>query len=276
MEEKHGSLVRAMRRERARAAAAGGSRSAFLSVTTGMGSLIEAVASHLDGVSVRTGAKVRRITKLTNGSAEARYSVELEGGESIAADHVVLATPAYAAGEALRELCPETAATLAEIPYVSTATVFLAYRRADVAHPLDAVGFIVPRALGRPILAGTFVSSKWHKRAPEGHVLLRAFFGGAWGEEQLEKSDDGLVGVARSELQAFIGLEKEPLFTRVFRFTRSNPQPIVGHGARLTRIREGLARSPGIYVAGSGIDGIGIPDCVRQAGEVAEAISRQT
>ena len=234
----------------------------------GMGALVAAVASRLEGVNMRTGARVRTVTKRDDagGTGGARYAVEVDGGEAIPADHVVLATPAHAAADALRALDPSAADALAAMPYASTATVFLAYRRADVAHPLDAVGFIVPRSLGRPLLAATWVSSKWEHRAPEGCVLMRCFFGGAWGEANLKKDDGELVRMARDELSRFMGLPAEPLFSKVFRFDRSDPQPVVGHLARMQRVRDSLARSPGLYVIGSGIDGVGIPDCVRQAG----------
>jgi oxygen-dependent protoporphyrinogen oxidase len=141
-----------------------------------------------------------------------------------------------------------------------------------VKHALDAVGFIVPRSRGRPILATTWVASKWVSRAPEGHVLIRSFFGGAWGEEILAKDDEGLVALARSELRDLMGLDAEPMFAKVFRFVRSNPQPVVGHVARLGRIRAALERRPGLYVAGGAYDGIGLPDCVRQGEAVAAKI----
>ena len=130
----------------------------------------------------------------------------------------------------------------------------------------------MPRALKRPILATTWVSSKWQGRAPADRVLIRAFFGGAWGEEVLANDDAQLAAIAESEISAFLGVGGAPLFTRVFRFNQANPQPLVGHLTRVAKVRTMLGRWPGIHVAGSGFDGVGIPDCVRQAGEVAGAI----
>ena len=116
-------------------------------------------------------------------------------------------------------------------------------------------------------------SSKWRGRAPEGHVLLRAFFGGAAGEEILGSADDELVRVARSEIRALMGIDAEPRLTRVFRFARASAQMRVGHLPRMREVRERLAsRAPGLLVAGGGYDGFGIPDCIRQGEDAARAL----
>src|SRR2546430_12534589 len=54
----------------------------------------------------------------------------------------------------------------------------LGYRRADVPHPLDGFGFVVPRREGKALLAATFSSVKYPGRAPAGHALIRCFMGG--------------------------------------------------------------------------------------------------
>jgi oxygen-dependent protoporphyrinogen oxidase len=162
---------------------------------------------------------------------------------------------------------------LSSMSFASTATVFLGYRRSDVHHPLDGTGFVVPRPLGRPILAGTWVSSKWKGRAPEGHVLMRAFFGGSLGEDVLSRDDHGLVQLARDELGALMGFDAEPVLSRVFRFVGKSPQMRVGHLVTMRTIRDRLALlAPGVRLAGGGYDGIGIPDCIRQGQEAAREL----
>src|SRR5262249_55580794 len=137
--------------------------------------------------------------------AEDAWRVVTAGGEALVADHVVFAGPAYIAAAATRDLDPELSKALDAIRYVSTATVFLAFRAEDVPVPLDAVGFIVPRGERREILASTWVSSKWEGRAPEGHALIRVFFGGAGREAVLEHSDAELAKIAEREIEATMG-----------------------------------------------------------------------
>jgi oxygen-dependent protoporphyrinogen oxidase len=272
MEREHGSLVRGMQAARKqRAAAAGGKEaSAFLSLEGGVGELVDALVKQLraEGVAMRTGASARAI-----GRAEGRWAVDLEEGERVEADAVLVAAPAHAASRLLRPVDEDAADAIGGIEYGSTATVFLGYRRGEVAHPLDAVGFVVPRSLGRPILASTWVSSKWRARAPEGHVLLRAFFGGAHGDEMLEQPDDALVEMARGELRALMAVDAEPVMARVYRFRGASAQMRVGHLAKMRAIHDRLAGvAPGVRVAGGGYDGVGIPDCVRQGQEAAKAL----
>jgi oxygen-dependent protoporphyrinogen oxidase len=104
-------------------------------------------------------------------------------------------------------------------------------------------------------------------------VLVRAFFGGAWGERVLAQSDASLVELARRELAALMGLRAEPAVSRVFRFDRATAQMRVGHLAAMRAIRRKLERAArGVLLAGGGYDGVGIPDCVRQGQEAGAAL----
>ena len=154
--------------------------------------------------------------------------------------------------------------------YASSATVTLAYRRADVPHPLDGFGFVVPRVERRALLACTFSSVKYPGRAPEGLALLRCFLGGALDESALERSDDDLAATARAELRDALGVSAEPVLVRVRRWPHAMPQYRVGHLDRVDAIERALGRLPGLALAGSGYRGVGISDCVR-SGEAAAA-----
>jgi oxygen-dependent protoporphyrinogen oxidase len=238
--------------------------SPFASLRGGMGTLIDALARALPEGSVQTGTAVTAIER-----AEVGFRV-VTGGAVHAADAVVLATPAHVAARVVPDA--ELARELGAIPYVSTATVFFGLARARLAHDLAGFGFIVPPGEAR-ILASTWVSSKWAGRAPEGSALIRAFVGGARDPDRVAGStDDELIGLARTELEKLMGPLGTPLFTRVHRYAQSNPQPLVGHRARLDRIRARLATLPGLEIAGAAYDGVGIPDCVRQANAAASRI----
>jgi oxygen-dependent protoporphyrinogen oxidase len=272
-EAKYGSLVLAMRAQRAAARAKGGKpASAFVTLRDGMGTIIDRLVRDL-GPRVRTGVDVSSVSWL-EGQREVsgRFAVEVLGGAPLFADDVVLATPANAASRLLAVLEPRASELLGGIPHASTAVVFLALRRADIARPLDATGYIVPRSLGSLVLAATWVTSKWDGRAPAGTVLLRVFLGGAGREEVVSRDDAALIRLATDEVRSRMGAVGEPILTRVFRFTSASPQPLMGHLDRIAEVNRRLAARPGLYVAGSGYDGVGIGDCVRQAGRVAEAI----
>ena len=248
-----GSVLRAFRALRSRPSSNG----AFVSLPGGTGELIDTLATALDGticLDVRVNA-LHRIGMLR---------IETSRGP-IDARAVILAVPAYVAGSLLRGFDTTLAAFCDAVPYASTATVALGFRREHVAHPLAGTGFVVPRIERRGLLAATWISSKWPGRAPEGHVLLRGFLGGGRDPHRLDDSDQMLIDTTRHELGALLGISGEPLFVRVYRFTKQSPQYEVGHLERVAQIEQRLAAIPGVFVTGSGFRAIGIPDCVADA-----------
>jgi oxygen-dependent protoporphyrinogen oxidase len=273
-EAKYGSLVLAMRAQRkaARRSPHAGPASAFVTLRGGIGGLIERLASRL-GPRLRNGTRVSSVSRLPEGDPRGRFAVEIEGEAPLFAQDVVAAVPANAASRLLGSIDARASEILGAIPHASTAVVFLALRSSDVERSLDATGYIVPRTLGSPVLAVTWVSSKWDGRAPAGTVLLRVFIGGAGRDDVVTKDDEVLVGMAREEVRDRMGVLGPPLFSRVYRFMHASAQPLVGHLDRIREVTERLAASPGLYAVGSGYDGVGIPDCVRQAERVAEAIT---
>ncbi|MFS4091672.1 protoporphyrinogen/coproporphyrinogen oxidase, partial [Streptomyces sp. AF1A] len=158
------------------------------------------------------------------------------------------------------------AGELAAVEYASMALVTLAYRRADLKLP-EGSGFLVPPVDGRTIKASTFASQKWGWIAEEdpGVVVLRTSVGRYGETEVLQRDDADLVEVSRRDLRAATGLDAVPLETRVTRWTDGLPQYPVGHHARVARIREHVAKLPGLAVCGAQYDGVGIPACIASA-----------
>jgi oxygen-dependent protoporphyrinogen oxidase len=142
-----------------------------------------------------------------------------------------------------------------------------------VTHPLNGSGFVVPRAEGSGILAASWLSSKWPHRAPEDHVLMRAFVGGGRDPEALQHTDAELIARSLAALRPLLGISGDPLLTRVYRFERASAQHEVGHMERIAAIEHALATRPGLYVTGSGFRGVGIPDCVADARATARKVS---
>ncbi len=248
-----GSVLKAFRQLRTAPSADG----AFVSLPGGTGELVERLVAALPVDTVTCDTAVQSLSR--DGAA---FAVTTSRGETVRARAVILAVPAYVAGQILSDLDPDTAGLCRQVQYSSTATVALGYRRDQVRHPLNGSGFLVPKAEGSPLLAGTWVSSKWPGRAPEGHVLMRAFFGGGRDPRRLDQSDAELTSLAHAHMSLHSGISDAPLFSRIYRWTNRSPQFEVGHTARVTAIEQGLTRIPGLFVAGSGFRAIGIPDCI--------------
>jgi protoporphyrinogen/coproporphyrinogen III oxidase len=242
--------------------------SVFQSFRGGSQELTDALANALAGrAELRRGAAVASITR------EERWIVRLAGGDTVAADAVVLACPSFVAADLARDFAPAAAEKLAAIRYVGTGTVSFAYRAEDIARAkAGGFGLVVPMSEKRPINAVTFSSIKFNHRAPEGYVLLRAFFGGSRSPHSMELGDDELLRMVRRELSALLGIDGEPLFHRIYRWPRSNPQYDVGHLDLIAEIEKNLPQ--GVYITGSPYRGVGLPDCVKQAQETAATVLR--
>lgn len=257
-ERRNGSVIRSFRALRVTPSPQG----AFVSLPGGIGELVDRLADALRPGTLMRSTRVRELRRAGT------YVLESTWG-TMEARAVILGVPAYVAAGLLRGVDMPLAGFCEAIPYASTATVALGYRADQVHHPLRGSGFVVPHVERCPLLAATWVTSKWPARAPAGHVLLRAFLGGARDPHRLDRSDDELVETAWRELGDILGIEGPPILSRLFRWTRQSPQYDVGHMQRLAHIDERLASIPGLFLTGSGFRTIGIPDCIADARDVA-------
>lgn len=282
LELQHGSLIRGMLAQRRRttkdegrtandgrgSSSVVGPSSLFITLRGGLGQLVQALERALTSGQVVTGARVVGLERQDG----VGYRVCTANGATFEAHAVVLATPAFVSAELVSGLIPSLADALTGIRYVATATISLGFRRADVAHPLDGFGFVVPRRERLRVFGCTWTSTKFHHRAPPQALLLRCFVGGPGREELVALRDEELLALVCQELGEIMGLHAQPTLTRVFRWHKANPQYDVGH---LDRVREMYAwceAQPGVFITGSAFEGVGLPDCVRQGKQTASKV----
>jgi oxygen-dependent protoporphyrinogen oxidase len=201
------------------------------------------------------------------------WRVEPLDGPPLEAEAVLIATEAHAAARLIDGHDAELAQTLRSIPYASSAIAQIAFRRDQVAHPLDGFGAVVPQIEGRRILAVSFTSVKFPMRAPSGTVLMRVFVGGATQPELFDLDDAAMSQLVREELADLIGAGGEPLLLEIARHPRGMPQYTLGHLDRVAALRESLVHHPGLFLAGNYLEGVGIPDCIRSGEDAAAAIA---
>ncbi|MGI5412007.1 protoporphyrinogen oxidase [Streptomyces chartreusis] len=259
----HDSLTEAVREIQAKAAANQQTGPVFMGIEGGVGRLPLAVAESVRarGGEIVTGSPVTELRREASGGWRV-----VAGDRVLRPDAVVVAVPAPAAAALLRAEAPGAAAELEGVEYASMALVTLAYRRSDAGLPAGS-GFLVPPVDGRTIKASTFASQKWGWIADEDRdtIVLRTSVGRYGETEILGRDDAGLVDVSRRDLKEATGLDATPLETRVTRWTDGLPQYPVGHHARVARVREHVARVPGLAVCGAQYDGVGIPACIASA-----------
>jgi oxygen-dependent protoporphyrinogen oxidase len=262
-ERGHGSLIRGSQAAR-RAAGRAEPGPMFVKLRGGTATLTDRLAEALrgSGAELRLGERAAQVR-----ASGPRFAVEIDGTSSaLEADLVVVATPAFAAADLLGDLAPPVAADLSGIPYASTGVVFLVYAEGTQRALPDGTGFVVPRGLA-PMTACTWLSNKWPRPEYGTRAVVRCYVGSAGDDEIVDAADEDLVAACQTHLAALVQLPARAAHTGVVRWHRAMPQYEVGHLERTARIRSGLPA--GIFVTGSALDGVGIPDIVRAAGETA-------
>jgi oxygen-dependent protoporphyrinogen oxidase len=276
LEEKYGSLWKGLR-----AAASndpkqpGQSRpkgSLFITLQGGVGQLIEALQDRLRRTTVHTETTAARVGRSADGPGIG-IAMESSAGEAIA-DALIVATPAHAAAQLLRELDCGLAEQLARIRYHSSLIVAFGFDRTAFRTPPQGFGFVVPRNEGRRVVALTWVSTKFDFRSSADQLLVRCFLGGARDPRAAELTDDQLVAVSLRELNEICGESVQPSFHCVYRWSLSMPEYGLGHLELLRAIERRLAGQPGLFLAGNGYRGVGIPDCIQSGGAAAAAAVR--
>ncbi|HEX6650292.1 MAG TPA: protoporphyrinogen oxidase [Pyrinomonadaceae bacterium] len=267
MERDHRSLILAMLRQgRAQKTGTSGARySLFLSFDRGMQVLVDALANVKADIRLNT----RAVQLQPDGPS---WTIATNTGEQIKADAVCLALPAFVAATLVDDIDASLATKLSQIKYASTATINFGYKRSAIAHSLEGFGFVVPLIEKRSLIACTFSSVKFDGRAPEGHVLLRAFAGGALQPEIFALDESEMAARVEAELRELLGIKEKPLFTEVAKWERSMPQYEIGHLDRVAEIENDLSHFPGLTLAGNSYRGAGIPDCIRSGESAAESI----
>jgi len=184
----------------------------------GLDQLVEAILARLNDAELLPNCRIIAIER-----EGAHFVLRLSDGGQMHADDVVMATPSHDAASLVQSIAPALADKLRSIRYVSTATVSLGFKRAELGHPLEGFGFVVPRSEKRNILACSWSSTKFTNRAPGDGALIRAFIGGAHAESLAEQEDAALAEMARGELRVMMGITATPVLTRVYRWPKGNP-----------------------------------------------------
>jgi oxygen-dependent protoporphyrinogen oxidase len=150
----------------------------------------------------------------------------------------------------------------------------LGFRHEDVSHSLEGFGFLAPEVERRRVLGAIFSSSLFADRAPEGHVLLTVFAGGARDPDFVQNDPQTLTARVLDELRALLGTRGEPSFRALQIWPKAIPQYVLGYG-RFKDIADQTEQSnPGLVLAGTYRDGISLVDAMASGERAASRVSK--
>ncbi len=237
----------------------------------GLQELPQAIAKTL-GDRLHAGVQVRALRRIGG------HWVVDTSKASYEARHLVLAIPAYAAADLLEPHRHDLAEDLRGITYPGVVNLALGFPRSAVAHPLDGFGALISSREGKDTLGVLFSSTLFPGRAPEGHVLLTAFIGGARNSDIHTLNDKALVSRVLADIHPLLQLNGDPDFIHVARWPRAIPQYTLGHLERLGRI-DAIRKDkdlPDIDLLGNWCGGIAVGDCVNNALALGERLMEKT
>lgn len=272
-EREYGSVIRGQMKSRSSSTTARKGPPPLCSFRRGLNALLQAMGANL-GDAAWSGACASAMRRSGN-LADAGYEVRVARAgreETIVAQAVVLATPAYAASHLVGSVAPHLASILSGIAYASLAVVGTGYHKRQASAALDGFGVLIPRSEKYRTLGIVWNSSLFAGRAPEGQMVVTSFVGGATDPEMVAKTDEEIVAIVRDDHAKILGITGSPVAAAVWKHEKALPQYNLGHGHAVQAIREAERTVPGLYFAGNYLEGPSIGKCVEEAFQTADAI----
>ena len=270
LERKYGSLVKGMfKLPKQGGGGPSGPSGRLTSFKNGTATLIERLVKAL-GERVKTGVNVNFVSP-KNGVWEIGFAHD-QGVDRMLADSVVLAAPAYAAAEITAAADQDLAALLGRIPYAPITVVATSFSRNQIPHPLGGFGYLVPPVEGVRVLGTLWDSEIFGDRAPDGAVLMRTMLGGALYPDIPFLPVEKQVDLALKSLRQIMGITAKPAHVEVFVHERGIPQFTMGYLDLRRRIKDRLARLPGLFLCNNSFWGVGLNDCVNGAFQTDKAV----
>ena len=227
----------------------------FLTHPDGLQKVVKRLEQEIDS-NIRRNERVKSVEILDN-------SIVIKGSQEYQTDAVILCIPAFTAAKILHDSCPNTSNLLAGIQYASMAFITFAFNKADVPQ-FNGSGFLVGRDENLLTTACSLTSEKWAHLENDDTVFLRLSVGRFGDTDALDMEDNTLIERLKVELATLTGIKADPVATRVTRWPNSFPQYELGHGKKVSAIRQQAASEmPGMFLAGSPFKGIGLSACIR-------------
>lgn len=275
LEARYGSLIKGQilgARERRKRGETAKDRAPKFSFDEGLQVLPDTLRERL-GEAVRLKAAVVSLTRQAGG-----WLLGLrEGGEQTRAEHgaVIYAGTAFKLADLkLQAPAPLSLAAFAEIRHPPVASVVLGFRRADVSHPCQGFGMLIPKVEGFKILGTIFSSSLFPNRAPAAHITLTSYVGGERYPELAALPADKLFELTLEDLRVLLGVNGRPTFQHSAFYPKAIPQYNVGYGRYRELMTDIERQATGLFLAGHYRDGVSLSDSIVSGCNAAERVAK--
>jgi oxygen-dependent protoporphyrinogen oxidase len=269
-EQKHGSLLKGQffgaRKKKSGEVSRRDAK--MFSFDDGLQVLTDALAAQL-GDSLKLNTQITKLLQIKDG-----WRVSTSSGE-VEYSAVIYCGTAYKLSELKIESQSQiNFSTFSEIRHPPVASVVLGFSRETVAHPLDGFGMLIPKIENFKMLGTIFSSALFPNRAPDGHLILTSYIGGARHPELAGLAPEELVELVLADLRVLLGVKGRPVFTHCAFYPKAIPQYDVGYGKFKDLMDEIESKARGLFFAGHFRDGISLGDSIVSGVNIAERVGK--
>jgi oxygen-dependent protoporphyrinogen oxidase len=269
LETKYGSIIKgqvAVARECKKTGQIPRNRAPSFSFDEGLQVLPDTLATQL-GDAVKLSTPVTQLVQ----SGDTWRVVTANGGMEYGA--VIYCGTAYQLAQLqIMAQAPMDLSPFSEIRYAPVASVVLGFKRADVEHPCEGFGVLIPNVEGFKILGTIFSSALFPNRAPKDHVLLTSYIGGERHPELTELKTEEMIRLTCDDLRVLLGVKGKPVFEHLTLYSKAIPQYNVGYARFKTLMDEIESKARGLFFAGHYRDSVALGDLIVTGSRIAERV----
>ncbi|MEM6346174.1 MAG: protoporphyrinogen oxidase [Bacteroidota bacterium] len=264
-ESEHGSLFKGIQQQRK----SGQSRT-IVSFKGGMDFLPRAIAQSL-GDRILLEREVLKIEKADQGYV---VSCKKEGQiEKYHCSYLVSSLPAYQ-GELFRNLSPQMAALLLEIPYVPMGVLHLAFDAQQLSSSLpQGFGFLLPERESKDLLGVIWNSSVFPSLFSPELKVFTLFVGGSRTLIQSKAQLEEMAPQVLAKFRAYLGISADYKQISPFYWAKAIPQYTLGHAQKRQQIE--ASRPQNLILVGNYLDRVSIGDNIANATKAIQAFLAQ-
>ncbi|OIP83680.1 MAG: protoporphyrinogen oxidase [Porphyromonadaceae bacterium CG2_30_38_12] len=240
------------------------------SVVDGLKKLTETLHEQIGNANILTNCKDLSIQPTASGFS-IQFRQNSDDVKSILASKVITTIGGYALADVIPFADASDLKHFAETTYSPVIQIAVGYNHWS-GIKLDAFGGLISSKDKRSVLGVLFPSAIFPYRAPEGGALLSVFMGGTKRKDLLLLPDTEIEKLVKAELKILMKVDAEPDLLRIHRYQHAIAQYDVKTDDRLKSISNIEKKYPGLIIAGSIRDGIGMSDRVKQAKILAKEL----
>ena len=285
MEEDHGSLIKAMLAKKKEGKAQGGPSGPGGTLTTfktGIGRLTQRAAQAI-APCLKLNTPIATINKNTAG----HFHLTTPSGDTYTCEHLICALPAHTSVKLFQDFIPALAQSIKEVPSQPIAVICTGHDKdqflSDTICVIDfkkefpngvqdtnGFGYLVPPNQNKDILGCIWTHSVFPQFAPKDKIYLRTMVGGAIHPEYVTQTDKQLLSYIKKDAFQYLGIWKEPEFSKIYRHPHGIPQYRLNHQDTLDALTHAEQSHPGLHFTGNSYHGISMNDCVKDAYRVTD------